>query len=269
MNDVPSSLHVKLSGRGYSILLLKMKEGKHPVQFNLGSLFNNQMMIPDTAPDSWYLLLKSARYLLQRQMGTEVEIIDVLPDTIYFQFSEMIKKRVPVEPVLTFTLGQQHMLSGDIVVNPDTLLVYGPKQILDTLEVMHTNPLYAGELNDSLETLLTFPSLRWVSCEPQNVQLIIPVERFTEAVFEIPVQVTHVPEIYQIKIFPSVIKVICHVPLSRYAMVTPDLFRAEADYRMLAPGSDAKIKISLTKYPDFVELIDYSPRAADYLIEER
>lgn len=267
VNDVPGTLHLNVEGRGYSILLLKLREGKNPLKLNIRSLFEYQM-IKDTAPDSWYLLMKTAKYLIQRQIGSEVEVVDVLPDTIYFKFSEMVRRRLPVEPNLTIKTEQQYILSDRITVSPDSVLVSGPAKVIDTLPAIITQAFNRENLSDTLESDIGLVPCKYVSYEPSVVHVSIPVERFTEMIVEVPVKVTNLPGDVFIKTFPSTVKVTCHVALSKYSMVKPEMFRAEANYMSLKDANDSKLKISLSEYPDYIELIDYSPKKVDYLIEK-
>ena len=50
-------------------------------------------------------------------------------------------------------------------------------------------------------------------------------------------------------------------------MVKPDMFTVEVDYLNVRTSIDNKLKVSLSGYPDFIELIDYKPKNVDYLIE--
>jgi hypothetical protein len=212
--------------------------------------------------------MKSAKYLLQRQIGSEVEIVDVLPDTIFFRFSEMVKRKLPVEPTLTIKTEQQYILSDHIMISPDSVIANGPAKVIDTMPAVYTESISIENLADTLERDINLRPCKYVTFEPLSVHIVIPVERFTEVTIDIPIRVKNISGEYFLKTFPTSVKVTCHVALSKYSMVKPDMFKAEVDYLSVHSSIDNKLKVTLADYPDFIELIDYKPKNVDYLIEK-
>ncbi len=61
----------------------------------------------------------------------------------------------------------------------------------------------------------------------------------------------------------------CNVVLSKYFTLTPAMFKAEVDYTQISSSLSKKLKVKLVTVPSFVNLVDYSPKYVEYIIEER
>jgi len=98
------------------------------------------------------------------------------------------------------------------------------------------------------------------------VLLNIPVEQYTEADFDIPVNVLNVPDSLTIKLFPSKVRISCKIGLNEYANITKNNFRAYINFN-LRQLTLSKLPVQLGRYPESVLSADYFPKEVDYVIE--
>ena len=111
VNEVPDRLQLTINGYGYTLLKYKLSPAPYPVIINLGD-YGNQLNRPGAR--RFVLLTRNEREKISKQMPNDVEVIDVLPDTILFQFGNLIEKRIAIAPDLTLKFDQQCMLDGKI-----------------------------------------------------------------------------------------------------------------------------------------------------------
>ena len=78
------------------------------------------------------------------QLNVSSKILSIKPDTLEYIYSEGKSKLVPVRLQGKVTAGLQYYVS-DTICNPDSVLVYAPEGILDTITTAYTQKNKSGE----------------------------------------------------------------------------------------------------------------------------
>ena len=81
-----------------------------------------------------YDYLESNRWLL-----SDVEIINIFPDSLRFFVERIISKKLPVISGLDLEFKPGYGLASDIVLRPDTVVVRGPFSLLKTMKEIRTD----------------------------------------------------------------------------------------------------------------------------------
>jgi hypothetical protein len=100
-----------------------------------------------------------------------------------------------------------------------------------------------------------------LKCENVVTQLMIDVEKFTEASVQIPIQHRFTKD-GQVKIFPKHIQIKYAVSLKDYHLIKPEQFQIIGTEDSLSVG---KLNITLKEFPDNVKIIDYTPKVAEFI----
>ena len=107
-------------------------------------------------------------------------------------------------------------------------------------------------------------SAREIKLSQQTITAELDVEQFTEKSFFVKILQRNAPD--SIRIFPDRIKIYCLVGLSKYEEVEESGFRVEVDLKDAKPGVENNaVPILLTKSPDFVNNVRFSPKSAEYI----
>ncbi len=125
---------------------------------------------------------------LKNQLRAECEITSIKPDTLFFSFDRIISKQVLVIPKVEVITEKQYFLKGNILVEPDTVKITGPKRILDTIKTVNTRFKKIKGVNETLTRSISLATSKEYSISAKKVVLTIPVEQFTEAEFKVPGQ---------------------------------------------------------------------------------
>ncbi|MCD6200524.1 MAG: hypothetical protein J7K46_01810 [Bacteroidales bacterium] len=266
LNDLPEHLILQAKGQGYTLMKYKLKPYVKPLEVDLRSFplrpvesGNNRV---------FYLLTSYLRGMVNDRMGRSLDVTGIRPDTLYFVFDSLIKRKLPVFPDVKITLARQFIFKEPIHVDPDTVMASGPAALLDTLKSITTKHAEFNEVAESFETLLPVQSLKNVKVTAGKIKIKVEVEQFTEAGFEIPVEEINVPDSVRLFLFPARVKVTFHVGLSRYKKVLPELFTAQVDYKDVAKDRSGKIRVYLVQKPDYIESVRIDPSRVEYLIEK-
>jgi len=205
---------------------------------------------------------------ITRQQQLDYSIVSISPDTLRFVFEDKVSKKVPVVRNVEVNLAKQMMLYDSISIEPDSIVLTGPESSLDSISSVFMEPVVLSELQDSavVSSKIIIPGdYRQVSPEPGYVEVVVPVEEFTEAITE--VRVVPVSEQFsRIKIFPETIRVSYWVALSDYNKVSQNMFEA-VSYIDEAMGKEAdKATVTLEKVPSMVKNVRLTPNKVEFII---
>ncbi len=98
--------------------------------------------------------------------------------------------------------------------------------------------------------------------------ITIPIEEYTEKTLEIPVTCPNLPRRYTLRTFPSVVKVSCNVPLSRFKDVSADDFEIRVSFTDLEQSTSGTLPLLLNKKPSWVDAATISPDRIEFILEQ-
>ena len=205
------------------------------------------------------------RSIATQALGAEV--VGISMEQLTLEIEEAVSKKVPIQVLEAISFDKGFDLANPITVTPSVVTVSGPKILIDNLLNIKTDTLKLTKLNSEIATkirLLPHPLLKY---DLQEVQAILKAEQFTEKSMFIPIVVKNAPQ--RLKIFPNKIKLDCTVALSRYAELNTANFEAIVDLKGAAfnPKNNT-VAIVLTKYPDFVRNVKFTPKSAEFYFEK-
>ena len=206
--------------------------------------------------------------IIQRQLGTEITLNYITPDTIFYEFSSVERKKVPVEPNIDIDYASQYMLGSGLTSQPDSIIISGPHSLTDTIKKVQTIYKKFSKVDKSFTVDLKLIPITGVYFVKKQVTLFIPVEKFTESFVMVPVIVINLPDSMEMKTFPASVKINYIVALRNYNKVRPRQFRAIVDYRNIYSSINNKLKVTLERQPAIVKSVSFRPKNVDYIIEK-
>jgi YbbR domain-containing protein len=203
---------------------------------------------------------------LSYQLSNELEILNMIPDTLYFRFGKLGQKRLKVKPLLNVNLKKQFQISGDIKASPDSVMVRGPQSVLDTLHFVTTELLKFSSVDQTIQTEASIKKIKETFFEPRLVEISVPVEEYTEAQLSVPVNIENQPSGRNIKLFPSKVKVAFQVSLSQFQKIHPEDFKLSVSFSDIKDGKP-RLKITSESTPEYLYNLKITPEEIEYLIE--
>jgi YbbR domain-containing protein len=124
------------------------------------------------------------------------------------------------------------------------------------------NETVRGRLN--LET----PKEGNISISPKSVQVVMPVDEFTEKTISIPVKLVNNRDYYRVKIFPQKVKITFTTSLNRYAEMDEDFFEAQADLTLWRDRGYSTLPVKLTRIPAYCKIVKIEPQNIDFIVRK-
>ncbi len=145
--------------------------------------------------------------------GSSVE--SFLFDKFSCRFISELYRKLPVTASTSFSFRPQYMQIGDISLKPDSVLVYGPADILTRLSSISTSMITRSDIrnNQHGEAALEIPS--GVRLSQGKIDWSLNVSRYVEVQAHLPVRTRNVPGTVSLNVFPSTVDVLfkCVFPL--------------------------------------------------------
>ncbi len=212
-----------------------------------------------------YILSESILNQIRSQNEFPNYINRIYPDTLHLKLENTISKEVDIKLQLEITPKQQHYVYGEITTSAQKTILTGPSSVIDTVEFITTENLILRNIDSDQQLNLNLinPYVKQnVSLSVNAIELIIPIQQFTESSINIPIQVSQ-PSGQHIKLFPETINIKYMVALKDYDRINSDMFSANVNYDLNSLNYQ---KVTLKQIPNFVKIISFSPETVEYLI---
>jgi len=253
------SVKATIQGTGWQMLFSKMKPENKPVTVDLTSL--------DTRN---YVVLSSQLKLINAKRDLNQQITAIDPDTLYFDFTNRLTKKVPVKTLLGIDYQKQFAISGNVSVKPAYVTISGPADRLQKISEWKTDSIKAVDVNETINTRVNLQAVSEgnLTIYPKSVQVVIPVDEFTEKTLDIPVKLINNHNYDNVKVFPQKVKVTFTTSLNRYKDMSDDLFEATADLDLWRDHGYSTLPVQLTRFPPFCKIVKVSPANIDFIIKK-
>lgn len=254
-------INVQLRARGFQFLGFGFRQKKIDIDLSQVKKGGDKYFIPE--------------YVYKNQIERKLPITMTLlnldtRDTLFFDFSKLYTKVVPVYSKVKIDLEQNYLLDGKLTIIPDSISVRGPGKELDTITGVWTEPmeLEGIQADFSKEVRLhKFKALKHTDFSSPSVHISAKVYRFSEKVIDVPVEVVNLPKNLEIKTFPDKVPVLCRGKLDQLKNLDPMDFRLVADYDSIKE-EDATLNLSLKKIPEHIQDAIPLKKEVEYILRK-
>ena len=259
-SELPSNMKITLKDRGTVLVNYSWGQGLLPLtlDFTEYSDKGNQVRIPSMS------LAKK----ISAQLSQSTKLVAIKPDTLEFIYTKGAAKTVPVKLCGTITPERQYYVS-DTIFSPDSVRVYAPKAILDTITAAYTKTVDFEGVSDTVRKRVSIAPVKGARFIPDYSDLTLKVDVYAEKTVDVPVVGVNFPHDKVLRTFPSKVKVTFQIGLSRFMEVDADDFQVVVDYNDLQNEGGDKCRLQLKEMPKGVNHVRVNPKDMDYIIEQK
>lgn len=208
---------------------------------------------------------------LSKLFNTEIELIKVKPDSIYFSFGKSFQKIVPVKPTLLIDFDPLYNYADKVKITPSFVTIYGDSILIASIDSVNTEKIVLNNLNNTIsqKAKINLPEeiSQRVGLSVSEVQLDINVDKFTETQLEIPIETIGVPSNMQLKTFPDKTTITVTIGLNEFETLKSSQFKAIIDYKNIQPNK-SKLPIEVKTSLDNVKITKVSPEKVEFLLKK-
>lgn len=200
-----------------------------------------------------------------------VQLLDMVPDSVYVELDRTSHKKVAVVLDYTATFREGYGQVGATTVTPESIIVTGAETLLRTIDSWSTVRGVFENLKAPLETDLPLaPSpIYLVSLSTSSVHLRISVEPFAEKVFSgLPVEIRSVAPNREVILIPPKIEIVARGGIKQLSNTSPSDFHLTVDYRMILADTTGVIDPDIAAPPG-IQVVSRRPEHLQYVVRRR
>jgi hypothetical protein len=196
-SEIPENITIKLRGIGWKLFAVNI--GKD-VTYNIS-----------VSGDSGFVQIKLMDHLTDnRWMLSELDIIDIVPNSLSFSIERRIKKKLPIVADLNLEFKAGYGLAKQVVLEPDSVVIDGPQSVVNSLTEIKTKEIKLSSLDKLIIKNIGFIYLPGTSYGTKFVSVNLDVQRIVDKQFDdINVEVLDVPPDRDVILLPN--KISCNV----------------------------------------------------------
>ena len=182
---------------------------------------------------------------------------------LYFTMDALKSKVVPVVLQSDVTTARQYDIYGIPMLDPSSVTIYGPQEVIDTVKTVRTELLTMNNVSQNFDATLSLDLLGGIiHSDVEEVKAEVQVEKFTEMDVEVPIKMT---DSLKMRFFPETMSVKCLVAMRDYASITPESFSVAFDKQQLK-ARQPLLDVRLASWPPTVQILSTRPDKVEYLI---
>jgi len=260
-----SILNLSINDSGFALLWIKYFNRKRTFQIDL----NSAILTPiELVYDARVSTRQWSDDFLE-QFNLAGRIASIKPDTVVFKFEERMHKKVPVIADVSLNFRRQFFGYDTLKILPDSVVISGLERYIMNVDHIKTKQLVYNDVHSSINTSEELQIPNFVKLEDlpsRRVNLMLSVEKFTEARILIPITTINTPQNMRVRIFPEEASVSYFVAVKDYRLIAPDMFRLQVDLSVINNQVVKKLEVTPVSFPLAVIINRIEPREVEYLI---
>ncbi|MDR1004927.1 MAG: YbbR-like domain-containing protein [Prevotellaceae bacterium] len=258
-SEPPEHLIIRVQDKGTVLINYWLSKTFYPISLNFDDYKSqsNHVRIPASQFEK----------RISSQLDASSHLLSVLPDTVEYYYSAGASKLIPVTLQGTVNAGKQYYVS-DTLFKPDSVRVYAPAGVLKNLTAAYTQPVELSNISDTLKRKVPLLAPKGVKFTPDEVELTLPVDIYTEKTVDVPIYGINFPPGKTLRTFPSKVSVTFQVGLSKFRQIEASDFHILISYEELQQMQSEKYNVQLRSVPAGVSHVRLHPAQIDFLIEQ-
>ena len=195
------------------------------------------------------------------------EISFVLKDSLNIYYDVFKEKEIPIKLNSNIKYAQGFLSTNGLESSIKTIMVSGPKSVLDTLKFISTKVFTLSKLKENYKGQLdleTYDEIKGLKYNINKIPITVSVDKLTEEEIKVPITVLNVPKGSKVQLFPKQINVVFSVLLKDHAKISVDDFKIQAD--LAHASSSNKLLLRLVRFPKNVFNARITEREVQYIV---
>lgn len=259
--ELPKEIQITVRDKGNELLPLFWTPRLDTLKINFEDYDTHEITDNTIFPPS------AIQQMLKESLSVRSTITQMMPDTLVFSYNRGVHRKLPVRLRGSISTSSQYNLDG-YTFTPESVEVYAPARVLDTMRAAYTEVHMLEELKQSTSLAVPLMHTRQMRFFPDTVSLDINVDILTRKSIEIYVQGIDFPEGKELRTLPATVTLTYLVSAAQARFVNPNLFQVTVSYDDIKNSTSNKCKPQIISMPGSVSSAFISPQQVDFLIED-
>ena len=258
LNHDSSELGLSITASGIEILWYRLFKNK------INLVLNKNIFIGKEA----FVSIDNERFNIQQQLFDNTILNQITTPVIKIAYARLGVKKVKItsDPILKFRAG--YLSDSPLTISPDSLLVRGSQDVLDTLTIVKTVSFIMEDVFESFQKVIALEDLTNLQFDIKEVNIKQEVSRYSEKQFILPIEIINIPKSVKVKLFPPTGTLKATMPLTLLNGFNARDFMLVVDYELILKNELTHLPIRLVKQPSQVKKVIWEPKTVNYLIRK-
>ena len=252
---LPEKISAKIRGNGWKLIAV-----------NLGA---ESEYIISAGKDSGKKYINLYNSLSENQwLATDMEVLDLNPDTISIYIEKLKVKKVKIEPDVNLNFKAGYGLATEIKVTPDSTNVSGPASFVENLNSVLTERINISELDTRKVEQAFLKNIPGMNFKVTSVTVNLDVQKIVDKNFDnLPVSVIDIPGDREVVLLPNRVSVGIRGGINILGKLNEDDFKAYVYYKDVVLDTLGNVTPQV-EIPDNTSLIFTKPERLRYIIKK-
>jgi hypothetical protein len=197
-------------------------------------------------------------------IGTTTTDVHVADDQQFFVMSKLSSKKVKIIPKTNIDFDKQYNYYGEPLSTPDSATVFGALQDIEDIQYLQTEVISRKNVNQNIDAKAKLAIKDNVQCDVDEVEIIVNVEKFTEAEVEVPITI---PNESQLHLFPNKVKIRYIVAIKDYPIINDLSFKVTINPDDIFINET--LPVNLLLHPNNTQILSINPEEVEYLVVQQ
>ena len=261
LSNQTKELEIVVKTNGFKILRTR---------FNTKSLRINIHTLIGKKGTTYYLLLKSKKQSIKRQLPSGVSLQEIIKDTLFVELGSLVTKKLAIKSNLKISYHIGYDLSEQISLKPDSILVSGPENYISKIKNIELEPIVFEDVKADFVRKVAVKIPEGVKNLKFNIKEVTvsgKIEKFTEGILNVPFKIINVPVGITINTLNKKVQVTYIVGLSSFNKIDENSFQIECDYAMSASNRLGYLIPKVVRKASEIKSYKLIPDEIDFLIQ--
>jgi YbbR domain-containing protein len=252
---LPKTIDATVSTDGITLSRYLLFKKNNTLDFDLAEIARNDKTT-----------LQVGDYELLDSLLPNMTVLDVQPATIAFAFREICAKRVKIESTLDLQFKQQYQLTDKVQFTPDSVTIYGARQLIDTIARVYTAPTTITGIARQSSHQVALQTIENVTFSDTVITAVIDAEQFTEKRYTIPITFVNIPASVLVSLMQQSVTLTVFVGISQVENISETDFKAVANYNERNTRT-GEIPVEIVAKPQSATLVHQNPEYVEIIVE--
>jgi YbbR domain-containing protein len=254
---------VRGKSSGYYILQKRYTNKSDEIEISL----DPKMMKPMPGiTDEFYVRCDNITDKVQEVLGNDFQVEWFTSDTLRFVLPKQYNKKVPVAVNSSLQFRSQYMQLGALSVNPDSVVVFGEKSTIGTIDSVYTELIEGNDITEPRQGIVSLVPVKNVSFSQTDIAYSFIAVRYVESTIMVQVHIIDVPENTKAVPIPHNVKIRYRVQSENKKIYSQSDFKVILNYKELIGSKRNVTKPRLVKVPKGVIWFDIDPKFIEFII---
>lgn len=254
---IPSYIKTKIQAKGWDLISLKIS--------GIPNLTIDLLQLEKSTTFDKKAILNSIA------LSNHYNVVDVSPDFFKLEMDAYSSRKVPIQLDATLKFKDAFGAIGNIILQPESVLISGAKSIVDTIRVWKTQKIEIKDISSNIEKKVPLmePPKHVLSADVQEVKINLLVEPFAEKTLSgITIEIVDIPNNKEIIVIPPKVDMIIRGSIKQLSSTSIENIKAYISYTELINDTTGFLEPQFL-IPEGLKLIKKNPEKFQYIIRKR